>query len=351
MSNLSIKRVLALPQSLDASTMYIVKAADSALAELYFSTEDGADVRRLQTKQDIEDLITSMLPDNVDHLTNARHISLTGDATWDVLFDGSADATAALTLSDTGVSAGEYVVMTTDSKGRITAGRNLNVSDIPSLPGSKIVSDISVNTTGRAAVADTADKLTASVTINGVAFDGSQDIVIDASDSTDRIPTSEKGAPNGVATLDGSGLIPAEQLPSFVDDVVEVANFAALPVSGETGKIYVTLDTNKVYRWGGSVYVEIPSGVGLADAALKLNTARTIAASGDATWSVSFDGSANVTAALTLADSGVTAGEYPVVTVDSKGRATGGRALVLGDLPDGIVAAVASAIELGASEW
>jgi hypothetical protein len=65
------------------------------------------------------------------------------------------------------------------------------------------------------------------------------------------------GAANGVATLGGDGKVPSIQLPSYVDDVVEVANFAALPVTGETGKIYITLDNNKVYRWTGSIYVEV----------------------------------------------------------------------------------------------
>jgi hypothetical protein len=67
---------------------------------------------------------------------------------------------------------------------------------------------------------------------------------------------------------------------------------------------------------------------GTANAANILSTARTIAASGDATWSVSFDGSANVTSALTLANTGVTATTYgtstavPTIAVDSKGRIT-----------------------------
>ena len=56
------------------------------------------------------------------------------------------------------------------------------------------------------------------------------------------------------------GKVPSSQLPSYVDDVIEVANYAALPIPGETGVIYITLDTNKVYRWTGSVYVEIASG-------------------------------------------------------------------------------------------
>lgn len=72
-----------------------------------------------------------------------------------------------------------------------------------------------------------------------------------------KIPLSQKGAANGVATLGADSKIPSAQLPSYVDDVVEVATFAALPVTGETGKIYVTLDTNYSYRWSGSTYVFI----------------------------------------------------------------------------------------------
>ena len=54
-----------------------------------------------------------------------------------------------------------------------------------------------------------------------------------------------------------AGKVPSSQLPSYVDDVVEVADFAALPVSGETGKIYVTLDSGFIYRWTGTIYVRI----------------------------------------------------------------------------------------------
>jgi hypothetical protein len=53
------------------------------------------------------------------------------------------------------------------------------------------------------------------------------------------------------------GKVPNSQLPSYVDDVVEVANYAALPGTGETGKIYVTVDTGNIYRWSGSAYIRI----------------------------------------------------------------------------------------------
>lgn len=73
---------------------------------------------------------------------------------------------------------------------------------------------------------------------------------------------ANKGIANGYASLDGAGLVPSTQLPSYVDDVLEYADLASLPATGATGKIYVTLDTNKIYRWSGTVYVEISSSAG-----------------------------------------------------------------------------------------
>lgn len=61
------------------------------------------------------------------------------------------------------------------------------------------------------------------------------------------------------------GKVPASQLPSYVDDVLEYANLAAFPGTGETGKIYVAIDTNKTYRWSGSAYVEISASLALGE--------------------------------------------------------------------------------------
>lgn len=77
------------------------------------------------------------------------------------------------------------------------------------------------------------------------------------------IDNDQKGAPNGVAELDGSGLVLSSQLPSYVDDVIVVTDFAALPGTGAGGKIYVTSDTNLSYRWTGSAYVEISKSLAL----------------------------------------------------------------------------------------
>ena len=80
-----------------------------------------------------------------------------------------------------------------------------------------------------------------------------------------QVKRSEMGMPEGVATLDATGKVPSSQLPSFVDDVIEVDSFDLLPETGETGKIYVTKDTNLTYRWSGSRYIEISESLALGE--------------------------------------------------------------------------------------
>lgn len=70
---------------------------------------------------------------------------------------------------------------------------------------------------------------------------------------------SRIGAAGGIASLDSTGKVPSSQLPSYVDDVLEFTNKTQFPQSGEAGKIYVDLETNSCYRWGGSTYIEISS--------------------------------------------------------------------------------------------
>lgn len=73
------------------------------------------------------------------------------------------------------------------------------------------------------------------------------------------------GKINGVASLDANGKIPTSQLPSYVSDVLEFRSFDRFPTTGEVNKIYIALDTNKTYRWGGTVYVEIGSSLALGE--------------------------------------------------------------------------------------
>ena len=221
------------------------------------------------------------------------------------------------------------------------------------------------------------------VKVNGttVSPDGSGVVNIEI-DDTDKIPLSQKGAASGVAELDSSGKVPAAQLPSYVDDVVEYSSLSAFPATGEDGKIYIAEDTNKTYRWSGSAYVEISSSLALGEtsstayagnkgkknaddiAAIKAGTVKVGNAdklngqsasyylnynnltnkpdiptvseievvdsgSGSFVGNVTADGytltlSKKNISVSDLPNSGVTAGTYSVVTVDAKGRATGG---------------------------
>lgn len=76
---------------------------------------------------------------------------------------------------------------------------------------------------------------------------------------------STKGQPSGLAELDSTGKVPAAQLPSYVDDVLEFSTKAQFPQTGETGKIYVAKDTNLTYRWTGTQYLEISQSLALGE--------------------------------------------------------------------------------------
>lgn len=58
-----------------------------------------------------------------------------------------------------------------------------------------------------------------------------------------------------------NGKVPASQLPSYVDDVLEFPTFDDFPETGESGIIYVAIDTGHTYRWSGSEYIEIGGGL------------------------------------------------------------------------------------------
>ena len=214
-------------------------------------------------------------------LTTTRNIALTGDVTGSVNFDGSGNVSIATTVSANSVALG------TDTTGNYvagnTAGTGITVSGTAGEGWSPTISITNVGTTG------TYTKVTTNAqgqVTSGTTLSSSDIPSLDASKIT-------------------TGIIDTARLPAYVDDVLEFDNLAGFPVTGETGKIYVALDTNKTYRWSGTVYVYITSGAvdsvngqtgivnitnitGNAGAATKLETPRTING-------VAFDGSANIT--------------------------------------------------------
>ena len=88
------------------------------------------------------------------------------------------------------------------------------------------------------------------------------------------IATTAKGANNGVAELDSTGRVPSSQLPSYVDDVIEGYYYNnkfyedsahTTEITGQAGKIYVDLVSNKTYRWTGTGYAEISESLALGE--------------------------------------------------------------------------------------
>lgn len=80
-----------------------------------------------------------------------------------------------------------------------------------------------------------------------------------------KIDVSARGVANGIAELDLTGKLVASQMPSTVGYVVEAATASDFPTTGDIYTMYIALDTNKVYRWSGSVYVEISASLALGE--------------------------------------------------------------------------------------
>ncbi|WP_185739308.1 phage tail protein [Pseudomonas aeruginosa] len=207
-------------------------------------------------KVQVDGLVTgSIVAGKAARLSALRTLSITGAGTGSAAFDGSANAAIALTLANSGVSAGTYSKVTVNAKGLVTAGAALVASDIPALDWSKI-------TTGRP------------TTLGGYG-------ITDALAKSDAVTSP---APNKLLWMNSAGQLPA-------------------------------------------------SITGNAATASKWAVARTLSISGDATGSGTLDGSANAAVEIRLANTGVTAGVYTKVNVNSTGRVIAGSTLVQNDIP------------------
>ncbi len=150
-----------------------------------------------QHVDDIEGGVTAA--GKANKLTTARNVAIAGDVTGQASFDGSANIIINVTYKNSGVAAGTYRSVTVDAKGNITAGTN-------------------------------------PTTLAGYGI-------------TDAVPASQKGANNGVATLDSSGKIPIAQVPATaISDTFVVSTQAAmLALTAEVGDLAVRTDLNKTF--------------------------------------------------------------------------------------------------------
>jgi hypothetical protein len=235
-------------------------------------------------------------------LQTGRTLSLTGDVTYtSPTFNGSTDVTAAATLANTGVTANSYgsatqvPTFTVDAKGRLTAAGNTTITGVSSL-GSSL-------TNGRIIVGNVANQA-ADVAMSG-------DVTI---------------SNTGVTTIGTDAITTAKILNANVTNA-KLAN-SSLTI----GTTPITLGTAET-TIGGLTSVTSTGFTGAltgnATTATTLQTGRTLSLTGDVTYtSPSFNGSTDITAAATLANTAVTAGNYgsatqvPSFTVDSKGRLT-----------------------------
>lgn len=160
-----------------------------------------------------------------------------------------------------GLSTEDY---TTAEKVKLTGLKNVTVDSSLSSTSTNPVQNKAVN-------AALGERVPTSRKVNGKAL--SEDVTLSAADVS-AIPAYQKGAGGGVAELDDTGKVPAAQLPSYVDDVIEgtlTSSTVFTPASGtiggagETGKIYIDTGSGKTYRWGGTAYVEISASIALGE--------------------------------------------------------------------------------------
>lgn len=169
-------------------------------------------------------------------LTTPRNITISGEVAGSVSFDGSTDVNISTTIQPNSVALG------TDTTGNyvnsVVAGAGITVAGVVGEGWTPSIAIAPVGTPGTYTKVSTNDK--------GQVVSGE---LLTAND-----------VPNLDASKITSGIIDAARLPAYVDDVLEYTSLSAFPAVGQTGKIYIALDTNKAYRWSGSTYVYITSG-------------------------------------------------------------------------------------------
>ena len=126
------------------------------------------------------------------------------------------------------------------------------------LSGDSLVTGLTYNPENSQLSYKTADGITHTIYLGiNEKFDKSN-ITQTTGDSTDKVMSQKAATDNFARLVDGK--VPASQLPSYVDDVLEYDSKNDFPEPGETGKIYVDKSTNLTYRWSGTTYIQVGGG-------------------------------------------------------------------------------------------
>lgn len=186
-------------------------------------------------------------PPTANALTTARTISLTGDATGSMVFDGSINVTTPLTLALSGVVAGTYSNLVVDAKGRLTSARSLIATDISAAQGYTCV-----NRGG--------DTITGPVTLQGAL-------------------TANTGAFSGTVTA-ANAVAGTNTLQVATTSFVQ----SALPVASSTAPLpnasVAVIGTSLTYARADHVHLQANTAVVSSFCDVSLNTNKTIAATG-----------------------------------------------------------------------
>ena len=242
-------------------------------------------------------------------LANTRTISLTGGVTGSVNFDGSANASLATSITGLGAANG---IATLDSNGQVPSTQLpsyvddvLEYVNVAAFPTTGVAGKIYVETTGNTTYR----------------WSGSTYVKITSGE------VASVAGKTGVVTLTKAD-VGLTNVDNTADSTKNVASAAKLATARTIGG--VSFDGTANINLPGVNTAGNQNTSGNAGSATKLATAHTLSWTGDVTGSTSFDGTADKATALTLAASGVTAGTYKSVTVDTKGRVTGGNDVVTG---------------------
>lgn len=233
------------------------------------TTEDTAENAAV-TKKYVVDSIADITIDETGLVHKAGEESIDGVKTFtNGIKTNSITATGSEFVIDSAVSEGLTAVINGKVEANAVEAPEVKTTTIKAVDENGLTLDSSVLNLGseNSVVTISGSKAVLADTLITPAEDGaltSKKYVDD--EVAKKISSTEKGVANGVATLDENGLVPSSQLPSYVDDVEECADKATMEAkTGEAGKIYVTVDDGKTYRWSGSAYVEISSSLALGE--------------------------------------------------------------------------------------